>query len=128
MVALLLFGAICLTWGVMGLMMTVAPTVWITFSKKMLHDAWQRFWMAQWMLVMGLVLIIGTPMLQGYWLWIGCGIIGVVKACILLGLSEVFRDRLTTMATTRPKWVYRIGGILYLVLAVLLAGDTILHG
>ena len=77
---------------------------------------------------MGLVLIIGTPMLQGYWLWIGIGAIGVVKACILLGLSEAFRDRLTRMATTWPTWVYRIGGILYLALAVLLAGDTILHG
>ncbi len=125
---LLLFGAISLTWGVMGLIMTVAPTVWITFAKKVLQDPWQRFWMTQGMLVIGLVLIIGTPTLQGYWLWVGCGVLVVVKACILLGSSEAFRDRLTIMATTKPMWVYRSGGILSLVLAVLLSGDMILHG
>jgi len=125
---LLLFGAICLTWGVMGLIMTVAPTVWIAFAKKVLQDPWQRFWMTQGMLMIGLVLIIGTPTLQGYWLWVGCGVLVVVKACILLGSSEAFRDRLTIMATTKPMWVYRIGGILSLVLAVLLSGDMILHG
>ncbi len=125
---LLLFGAISLTWGVMGLIMTVAPTVWITFSKKVLQDPWQRFWMTQGMLVIGLVLIIGTPTLQGYWLWVGCGVLVVVKACIILGSSEAFRDRLTIMATTKPLWVYRSGGILSLVLAVLLSGDMILHG
>jgi len=125
---LLLFGAISLTWGVMGLIMTVAPTVWITFVKKVLQDPWQRFWMTQGMLVIGLVLIIGTPTLQGYWLWVGCGVLVVVKACILLGSSEAFRDRLTIMATTKPMWVYRSGGILSLVLAILLSGDMILHG
>ncbi len=125
---LLLFGAISLTWGVIGFIMTVAPTVWITFAKKALEYPWQRFWMAQGVLVIGLVLIIGTPMLQGYWLWVGCGVLVVVKACILLGSSEAFRDRLTIMATTRPMWVYRIGGILSLVLAVIFSGDMILHG
>jgi len=125
---LLLFGAISLTWGVMGLIMTVAPTVWITFAKKVLQDPCQRFWMTQGMLVIGLVLIIGTPTLQGYWLWVGCGVLVVVKACIILGSSEAFRDRLTSMATTKPMWVYRSGGILSLVLAILLSGDMILHG
>ena len=128
MAALFLFGAISLTWGVMGLILTVAPTTWIAFAKKVLHDPWQRFWMAQGMLVIGLVLIIGTPTLQGYWLWVGCGVVVVVKACILLGSTEAFRDRWTTLATTRPTWVYRSGGILSLVIAVCLAADTILHG
>ena len=125
---LLLFGAISLTWGIMGLILTVAPTVWISFTKKVLNDPWQRFWMTQGMLMIGLVLIIGTPTFQGFWLWVGFGVVVVIKACILLGSSEEFRKRLITMTTTMPMWVYRGSGILTLVIAVLLAADTILHG
>lgn len=126
--ALLLFGAISLAWGVIGLILTVAPAVWISFAKKSLHDPWHRFWMTQCMLLMGLGLIIGTQALQGFWLWVGVGVIIVVKACIILGSSEEFRDRLSTMATTQSMWLYRGGGLLNLILAFLLAADTILHG
>ncbi len=125
---LLLFGAISLTWGIMGLILTVAQTVWISFTKKVLNDPWQRFWVTQGMLMIGLVLIIGTATFQGFWLWVGFGVVVVIKACILLGSSEEFRNRLITMATARPMWVYRGSGILTLVLAVLLAADTILYG
>lgn len=125
--ALLLFGAISLIWGLVGLILTVAPTVWIAFVRKVLHDPWKRFWTAQVMLLIGLVLIIGTPMLQGFLLWAGCGVLVVVKACILLAASEDFRDRLAVFVTTRPMWMYRSGGILTLVLGILLAADSILH-
>lgn len=126
--AFLLFCAISLVWGVTGLILTVAPSVWDAVIPKVLRDPWSRFWMTQGMLLIGLVLIIGTAPLQGFWLWVGCGVAVVIKACILLSSSEEFRDRLTTMATNWPMWVYRSSGILTLVLAVLLAADTILHG
>lgn len=128
MVASFLFGAISLTWSLMGVILTVAPTVWITFVQKVLHDPWFRFWVTQGMLLIGLVLIIGTSTLRGFWLWVGCGILLLVKAFVLLGSSDMFRARLTDLATTRPMWVYRSSGLLTLGLAVLLAADTILHG
>jgi predicted anti-sigma-YlaC factor YlaD len=124
----LLFGAISFIWGVIGVILTVAPTVWMGFAQNFFTNSWARFWTAQVMLLIGLVLIIGTATLQGFWLWVGCGVLAVIKAFILLGSSEAFRIRLTTMATTRSLWVYRSSGILTLILAVLLAADTILHG
>ena len=124
----LLFGAISLLWGIAGILLTVAPTVGRGFAQKVLTNSWQRFWTAQGMLLMGLVLIIGTAALQGFLLWVSCGVIVVIKACILLGSSEAFRNRVMIMVTTRSLWVYRGSGILTLVLAVLLAADTIIHG
>lgn len=126
--ALIFFGAISVTWGVMGLVLTVAPSLWVTVVQKIMNDPWQRFWLTQGMLLIGLVLIIGTAPLQGFWLWVGCGVIMVLKGCLLLGSSVALRDRLTTIATTWPMWVYRVSGVLTLVLAVLLAADTILYG
>ena len=66
-----IFGVTSLIWGVAGLILTVAPTVWIAFVKKVLSDPWKRFWITQCMLLIGLVLIIGTATLQGFWLWVG---------------------------------------------------------
>ena len=126
--ALLLMGSICLVWGMMGLMLIVSPICWIDFAKKTLTDPWKRFWVTQAMLLFGLVLIIGTAPLQGFWLWVGCGVIAVLKACLILGWSEDFLDRLAGMATTQSMLVYRISGFLALVLAFLLAADTIFHG
>jgi hypothetical protein len=125
---LLLFGAICLTWGIMGLLLTVAPTVWVGFMKNVLDDPWQRFWMTQGMLLVGLVLIIGTPDLQWYVLWLVMGGAMVIKACIILGSSEALRKRFLAMSMALPIWVYRCSGILTLVIVVLLASDIILHG
>ena len=128
MVVLLLMGFIGLVWGMMGLVLTVSPSVWIAFSRKTLTDPWQRFWVAQAMLLFGLVLIIGTVSLQGFWLWVGCGVIAVLKACFILGSSENFRYRLAAIATKQSIWVYRGSGLLTLVLAFSLAADIILHG
>ncbi|MDT7043003.1 hypothetical protein [Candidatus Nitronereus thalassa] len=124
----LLFGLVSFIWGMTGIILTTAPTVWMGFTRQVLTNSWQRFWLAQGMLLMGLVLIIGTATFQGFWLWVSCGALMVVKACVLLGSSEAFRNRLTTMATTRSLWVYRSSGLLTLALAVLLAADTIIHG
>ena len=119
---------ISLAWGTMGLVLIVAPIVWIAFVKKTLADPWQRFWVTQAMLLSGLVLIIGTAPLQGFWLWVGCGVIAVLKACLILGSSEDFLDRLATMAINQSMWVYRVSGLLTLVVAFLFAADIILHG
>jgi len=125
---LILFIMISLIWGAMGLILTVAPSVWVAFVQKTMSNHWQRFWLTQGMLLMGLVLIIGTAPLQGFWLWVICGILIVLKACMLLGSSVAFRDRLTVLAISWPMWVYRLSGALLLVLAVLLAADIILYG
>ena len=119
---------ISLVWGTMGLVLIVAPIAWIAFVKRTLIDPWRRFWVTQAMLLFGLVLIIGTAPFQGFWLWVGCGVIAVLKACLILGSSEDFLDRLAGMATTQSMLVYRISGFLALVLAFLLAADTIFHG
>ena len=126
--ALLLMGSTSLIWGMMGLVLVVSPIGWIAFVRKTQSDPWLRFWVAQSMLLFGLVLIIGTAPLQGFWLWVGCGVIAVLKACFILGSSENFLDRLAAMATNQSMWVYRGSGLLTLVLAFLLATDTILHG
>ena len=126
--ALIIFCVISVTWGLMGLVLTVMPALWVAFVQSTMNNPWQRFWLSQGILLMGLVLIIGTAPFQGFWLWVGCGVIMVVKACLLLGSSVAFRDRLTTLATSWPMWVYRVSGVLTLVLAVLLAADIILYG
>lgn len=128
MLAVLLIGVISIAWGVIGLVLTVAPMAWIAFAKKSLHDPWQRFWVTQGMLLIGLVLIIGTATLQGFWFWVGCGTILVVKACVILGSAEGFRDRLIILTTSQSMWVYRGSGLLTLIFGFLLAADTILHG
>ena len=125
---LILFGAISATWGLIGLVLTVAPTFWLAFVQKTMDNPGQRFWLTQGMLLMGLVLIIGTAPFRWFWLWVGCGVLMVLKGCLLLGSSVAFRDRLRTLATSWPMWVYRVSGILMLALAVLLAADIILYG
>ena len=112
----------------MGLVLIVAPIAWIAFVKRTLIDPWRRFWVTQAMLLFGLVLIIGTAPFQGFWLWVGCGVIAVLKACLILGSSEDFLDRLATMAINQSMWVYRVSGLLTLVVAFLFAADIILHG
>ena len=124
----IIFGLISIAWGVMGLFLVVAPMPWVALVQKTMNEPWRRFWLAQGLLLIGLVLIIGTAPFQGFWLWVACGVIMVFKACILLGSSVAFRDRLMTLASTWPMWVYRVSGVLTLVLAVLLAADIILYG
>ena len=84
--------------------------------------------MTQALLICGLILIVGTLMLEGFWLWIVCGLIMVVKACLFLGGTDLFRMRLLQLVNGWPYWTIRVVGMLNLGLAVLLAGDLILHG
>lgn len=128
MVALALFGLTSLSWGAMGITMTVLPEVWLAFLNRLMNDAWRRFWVTQGMILGGLVLAMGTTTFQGFGLWVACGFIAVWKACILLGSSEAFGTRLMQIVRRWPYWVYRGCGLVTLVLAVLLAADVMLHG
>lgn len=121
-------GLTCLVWGLGGLLMTIVPTMGLAWVKRSFLDPWWRFWIAHATLLMGLVLIIGTTGLQGSWLWVACGGIAVAKACLALGSSASFRERVLHRVGTWPVWLHRCNGMLSLVFAVLLASDVILHG
>ena len=128
MIAMFLLGLTSFFWGGMGIIMTVVPQMWALFSIQMLENTWHRFWVTQAMIFSGLVLIVGTSQFQGVWVWVICGVMMVGKACLILGASQSFLARLTLLSQDFPKWVYRIGGVGMLVLAVLLATDLILNG
>lgn len=128
MIATFLLGLTSLLFGGMGIIMTVMPQIWVSFTMQVLENAWHRFWVTQAMIFAGLVLIVGTPEFQGVWVWIICGVMMVGKACLILGASQSFLARLISLSQDWPKWVYRIGGVGLLVLAVLLATDLIRNG
>ena len=121
-------GVVSLLWGVTGLVTIVFPDRMMGEMCKSLQDPWRRFWITQTLLLCGLILIVGTLILEGFWLWVACGLIMVVKACFLLGVSDSFRIRLLQFVSQWPYWTIRVMGVLNLGLAVLLAGDLILHG
>ena len=71
-------------WGMIGLVTALFPEWMVDAMTKSLENPWRRFWIMQGLLLCGLMLIVGTLMLEGFWLWVGCGLIMVVKACALL--------------------------------------------
>lgn len=123
-----LLGVFSAVWGALGLLFVVAPVPVLDWAKRVLCDTWWRFWVAQATLVIGLLLIVGTSSLEGRWLWVTCGGIGVVKACWLLGASESFRDRVWQYVSRWPVWLLRCDGVLGVMLSGLLAADCVLHG
>ncbi len=128
MIVHVILGLFSLVWGVLGLLFAIAPAPILAWTRQTLLDAWWRFWVAQAALLVGLLLIIGTSHLEGRWLWVACGVVGVVKACFVLGSSESLRDRVWQHVNHWPVWLLRCNGVLGLVLAVLLAADIMLHG
>ncbi len=124
----IVLSVVSLLWGVTGLAAVLFPEWVVGTMTKSLANPWQRFWLTQGLLLCGLMLIVGTLMLEGFWLWIGCGVVMVVKACVFLGLSDPVRGRFLQLVNGCPQWSFRAGGVLNLGLAVLLAGDLILHG
>lgn len=66
MVALALFWMTSLSWGAMGITMTVLPEAWLAFLNRLMNDAWRRFWVTQGMILGGLVPAIGTTTFQGF--------------------------------------------------------------
>jgi len=96
--------------------------------KRVFLDPWWRFWMGQAILLMGLLLMIGTVVLKGFWVWVACGGLAVAKACILLGATVSRRDRILQQINNWPTWLYRCSGVIHLAFAVGLAADLILYG
>ncbi len=126
--SVVILGLFSVVWGVWGLVFVIMPTRAIMWTKHFFFDAWQRFWIALFVLLTGLLLIIGTSSLEGRWLWVACGGISVVKACLLLGSSESFRERMWQRCSRWPAWLLRCDGVIMLALAVLLAADLMRHG
>ncbi len=126
--SVVVLGLFSVVWGVWGLLFVIMPTRVITWTKHFFFDVWWRFWIALAVLLFGLLLIIGTSSLEGRWLWVACGGIGVVKACLLLGSSESFREWVWQGCSRWPAWLLRCDGVIILALAVVLAADLILHG
>lgn len=108
--------------------MTIVPMVGFAWIRRSILDNWRRFWVAYAMMLMGLVLIVGTTGLRGFWLWVACGGIAVAKACLVLGASVSFRERVLHKVGTWPVWLHRCHGMVSVVLTVLLAADIMLHG
>ncbi len=123
-----IIGLISVVWGASGLVIAIVPALAVTWAARMFRDVWWRFWAAQAALLIGLLLIVGTSHLKGFWLWVACGVIGVVKGCAILGASESFRDRMLQWLGHWPLWLHRCNGMMALFLAVLLAADVMLHG
>ena len=128
LIANLFMGLTTLAWGLLGLMMTIVPAMGLACVKGVFLDPWRRFWMGQAIMLMGLILMIGTVGLKGFWVWVACGGLAVAKACILLGATASGRDRILRRINHWPVWLYRCSGMIHLALAVGLAADLILYG
>ncbi len=121
-------GLMALAWGVAGLMVALVPALGVAWVRRVFTDSWWRFWNAQAILLLGLLLMIGTTDLSGMWVWVACGVLAVTKACLLLGATTSCLDRVLQRISRWPLWLYRCGGVVDLALAVVLAADFILHG
>ena len=124
----LFMGLTSLAWGLAGLTVAVVPAVALVWAKPILLDPWPRFWFGQTILLIGLLLMIGTTALKGFWVWAACGALATIKACLLLGAPVSWRERALRWLGTWPPWLYRLGGTLDLAFAVGLAVDLMLHG
>jgi len=124
----LFMGLTSLAWGLAGLTIAVVPALAPVWSRRILLDPWPRFWFGQAILLIGLLLMIGTTDLMGFWVWAVCGALAAIKACLLLGAPVSWRERVLRWLDTWPPWLYRVGGTIDLALAIGLAADLILHG
>ena len=109
-------------------MVAIVPAMGIAWAKRVVRDPWWRFWVAQAILLMGLVLMIGTAGLKGFWVWAVCGGLAVTKACLLLGATASWREQVLQWIGNWPPWLARVVGTVDLAFAVCLAADLILHG
>ena len=127
LIADIFMGLTSLAWGLAGLMVAIVPAMGPAWARRVLLDPWWRFWFAHVILLMGLLLMIGTVDLKGFWVWVVCGGLAVTKACLLLGATASWRERVLQWLGTWPPWLYRVGGTIDLAFAVCLAADLILH-
>ena len=124
----LFMGLTSLVWGLAGLTVAIVPALGLVWAKRILLDPWPRFWFGQTILLIGLLLMIGTTNLTGFWVWAVCGALAAIKACLLLGAPVSWRERVLRWLGTWPPWLFRVGGTIDLVFAVCLAADLIFHG
>ena len=122
---LLPFGLISLTWLAIGIALVVAPTSWQSWLKRFSTDPLKRFLLSQGMLLMGLLLIAGSDRLRGRWLWVVLGTLIVLKGLLFLGLNERSGRSWFALWERAPAAITRLGGVMLLALATLLAIDTI---
>lgn len=125
MLTLLLFGLIALTWLAMGVAMITVPIWWRDRIGRALRDPLARFLLTQGMILGGLVLLVGSSVREGDWVWSFLGAFLVIKALILLGASPWLRERLLDWWGRIPLWAHRLSGTALVALATLLAIDTL---
>lgn len=125
---IIVIGIISVLLGGVGLAMVTFPSIWVGWSVRSLSDPSSRFLVTQGMVLAGLLLVIGTTSWQGFWLWVTVGSLTVGLAMVMLGASEHFRQQLATIVQRSPLWAHRLGGVLMVILATLLAMDLIRHG
>lgn len=125
MVTLVVFGLISLIWGGLGLAMVVAPSSWNGWVRRSFLDPLRRFILIQSLMLAGLVLILGATGHQGRWLWVAVGTLAVAKALVLLGLSNSSREAWLAAWERAPVLAHRLAGVALVVLATLLATDTL---
>ncbi|MBM4123354.1 MAG: hypothetical protein FJ246_00120 [Nitrospira sp.] len=125
MLTLPLFGLVALTWLAMGVTMITLPARWRARIGRVLTDPLPRFLLTQGMILGGLVLLVGSSTQEGHWLWVSVGALMVIKGMILLGASPRLRERLLGRWGRIPLWVHRLSGTVLIVLATLLAIDTL---
>lgn len=126
--AKVVFLVIGVVWGAMGLVMLAFPTIWRSSISGRLHDDGFRFVVMQGIVLAGLVLVIGTSGFQAFGLWVLVGCLGVALASFLLGCSSSTREKVVRTIERWPLWLYRLGGVMMVTLAVLFGADLILYG
>ena len=122
------FLGIGVLWGAMGLWMLLFPTLWRSSMGGRLGDPGFRFLLLQGIVLAGLILIMGTTGFQGFELWVAVGGLGIGLASFILGCSPGTRNKLVHAVEQWPLWLYRVGGLMMMSLAVLFGADLILSG
>jgi hypothetical protein len=121
-------GVISIVWGGMALASIAAPSWWRDWIARQMAQPLRRLLWGQAIMVAGLVLIVGTSGLNGYWVWVSIGGLAVVKGLLLLGLPAPMLATLLEWWRRRPLWVDQIAGVVSMALATLLAIDFIRAG
>jgi threonine/homoserine/homoserine lactone efflux protein len=124
MLAALLFGLIGLAWMVTGVVMLANPAWWSDRIRRWMRDPLPRFVLTQGMMLSGLILVVGGAAQPGSWLWVTVGVLLVVMALGLLGISAPGCGRLLDRWARGPLWANRVAGMTLVVLAVLLLIET----
>ena len=116
-----------LFWAGAGVALIAIPGRWLAWSTRLVSEPSYRFVLTQVTILVGLLLIIGTPFGQFRWVWATIGSIAVLKGVFFLGAPERMRAGLMAWWLAWPAWGHRLSGLLLIGLATLLAVDLIRH-